>query len=151
MNNIGGIIRCEICLSSEISNFTTNGKNVIVQGEGNRVDIWTELPINRNNTTCVAPPEKGDAGTCYNHQFGTIIPTQSIDNKLYEYIQFCIKSGCVIRYTGANEHVRILGTKDYPLLGTLEETSGSKASDLAGYQLILSGTSLYPALSYIEV
>ena len=151
MNNIGGIIKCELCLASEIGKFTTDGKNVIVQGEKNNVVVWTVLPINRSNTTCTASPDKGDAGICYNHQFSTILPSQYVDNKLYEYIQACIKSGCIVRYTDANNHIRVLGTKEYPLSGTLDEISGSKASDLAGYQLELSSTSLYPALTYTEV
>ncbi len=150
MNNIGGIIRCEICPIENVATFSNSKTRVTITPKDGE-ELWTELPINRKNTICVATPESSDAGTSYQHSCNTLLPTSLVNVSLLEILRKCVKCGCLIRYTDANAQTRILGTKDFPLLGTLEESPGSEAPDLAGYQLQLSSSSLTPALEYIEV
>lgn len=150
MNNLGGILNCEICPIEKVESLSVTGTKVSVTAKEGET-LWTPLPINRKNTTCGAPPSSSDAGTVYQHSCNTLLPTSHVTESLLETLHKCARCGCLIRYTDANGRVRLLGVKDYPLLGTIEEVPGSNASDLAGYQLQLSGTSLTPALEYIEV
>lgn len=113
--------------------------------------LWTAIPISRKNTICGATPEHSDADTVYQHICNTLLPMTLVDKELLSFLRNCAIYGCLIRYTDANGQIRILGVKDYPMLGTIEESPGSNASDLAGYQLQLSSSSLTPALEYIEV
>lgn len=150
MNNIGGIIKCEICPIEKVETFSNSETKVVIQSKDGEI-LWTELPINRKNTTCSATPENSDAGILYQHTCNALLPTPLVDTILIDVIHKCAKCGCLVRYTDANGKTRILGTKDYPLLGTVEETPGSDVTDLAGYQLQLSSSSLTPALQLSEV
>lgn len=150
MNNIGGVIKVDICPIDKISNFLSTGTKVRVSPKEGET-LWTELPINRKNTACSATPTNSDAGIAYQHSCNTLLPMPYVNETLLAALRISVKCGCLIRYTDANGQTRVLGTKDYPLLGSLEERPGSNASDLAGYELQLSTTSLTPALEYIEV
>lgn len=150
MNNIGGIIKCEICPIDKVTTFSHTETKVSVSSADNG-SLWIDLPINRKNTSCAATPASNDAGTVYQHSCNTLLPMPFVTTNLLATVRKCAKCGCLIRYTDANKQLRILGTNEYPLIGTLEESPGNNASDLAGFQLRLSATSLTPALVYIEV
>ena len=59
--------------------------------------------------------------------------------------------GCVVRCKDANGNIRLYGSKEYPLLGTVIEKTGTKASDLSGIEAIFSGKGAYPPLPVTEL
>lgn len=149
MNNIGGIVRLEFCAVYDISEFKQSRRKVTIIPKKEKDNVWVDLPIQNKNTSCSATPEKSDSGIIYNHKCSTFLPTQHVSDELYHTLNAFVRLGCLVRYTNANSRCYVLGTRDFPLTGTIEEISGSKASDLAGYQLQLSSTSITPELEYI--
>lgn len=147
MNNIGGIIQCEILNVDDIVIFAVFNQNAEIKTK--ETANWQLLPISQKNTSVSAQPSTDDAGTLYEHKFSTIIPKPAQED-IIRYRSLCL-SGCIIRYTDSNGNKRVLGTKDYPLTGTLAEVPGQTASELAGYKLTLQASELTPQLSYSEI
>lgn len=145
MNNIGSVIKCEICVISLVLDFQISGSRVRILPKDGVDQLWKKIPIHSKSTSCLASPEKSSSGILYQHQCNTLLPTHRMNIDLCRYIEECTRIGCLIRYRDANDRIRVLGTKEYPLTGTLEEISGSKPTDLSGYQLRLSSTCLHPA------
>lgn len=144
MNNIGGIIRCEFLPVENVQHFTVSGRTVQISlKEGKN---WSKLPVSVRNTSCAAPPSADGGGTVYKHQFSSVLPTPNVSASLQRQLYQSCLTGCLLRYTDANGKQRLLGTKDYPLTGTLEEVSGTTATTLAGYRLNLTATCLTPQL-----
>lgn len=144
MNNVGGIICCEILSSDDLLRFSVQNQTVIFQLKESA--HWTTLPISVKQTTATATPTTGDAGILYNHQVSTLLPASKVGVQLFSLCQYLCRNGCIVRYTDANGNRRILGTKDYPLIGTLEEVPGNNATSLAGYKLILKAYEQIPQL-----
>jgi len=147
MNNIGGIIRCEIISSDDMIHFSVQSRKVVLRLKESA--NWTTLPISVKQTTTSAAPTAGDAGTLYNHQVNTLLPAPKVDAQLLSLCDDLCRSGCIVRYTDANGNRRILGTKDFPLTGTLEEVPGNSAASLAGYKLILKASERTPQLTEV--
>ncbi len=144
MNNIGGIIRCEIISVNDISGFAVVDRTAEIKIKESA--SWAELPISVKQTSASATPTAGSAGTLYEHKFSSLLPADKVTvKKVGQYRSLCI-SGCIVRYTDANGNRRILGTKDYPLTGTLAEVPGSTAASLAGYELNMKASELTPQL-----
>lgn len=149
MNNIGGIIHCEIIASEDIAVFSVAGKTARIRTK--ETADWWQLPFSQKKTTVSASPKAGDAGMLYEHKFSSLLPANKIAAAdLSRYSALCI-SGCVIRYTDANGNKRILGTKDCPLTGTIAEVPGQSATSLAGYELNLKASEATPQLACIEI
>lgn len=149
MNNIGGIIQCEILGIEGIAAFAT--VNQTAQIRIKETAEWRKLPVSLKKTTVAASPKAGNAGTLYEHKFSTILPADRISEAdVCRYRSLCI-SGCIIRYTDANGKKRILGTKEYPLTGTLAEVPGESATALAGYELNLKASELTPQLACVDI
>lgn len=147
MNNIGGIIHCEILSSDDLLRFSVQNRTAIFRLKESA--HWTTLPISVKQTTATATPTTGDAGTLYNHQVNALLPAFKADALLLSLCNDLCRSGCIIRYTDANGNRRILGTKDYPLTGTLEEVPGNSAISLAGYKLSLKASEQTPQLTEV--
>ena len=146
MNNIGGIIRCEILSVSAIKTFEVSNNKVTIQI--NSGATWKLVPISVKQTIADATPNDDEAGTVYNHQFVTTIPYGQLRvSDIMDYQQ-CCRMGCVVKYVDANGKIRLLGTKEYPLRGSIEEIPGETAADLAGHRLQLSATCLTPQLDF---
>jgi hypothetical protein len=144
MNNIGGIIRCEIISANDISGFAVVDRTAEIKIKESA--SWSELPISVKQTSASATPTAGSAGTLYEHKFSSLLPADKVTvQKVGQYRSLCI-GGCIVRYTDANGNRRILGTKDYPLTGTLAEVPGSTAASLAGYELNMKASELTPQL-----
>ncbi|WP_291528581.1 hypothetical protein [Bacteroides sp. UBA939] len=149
MNNIGGIIQCEILGIDDVILFSV--VNQIAEIRKKETAEWHTLPINRRNTMVTAAPVAGNAGTLYEHKFSTILPANVVTRlDISRYRLFCI-NGCILRYTDANGNKRMLGTKDYPLTGTFAEVPEQTAAGLAGYELKLNASEVIPQLPYIEI
>lgn len=149
MNNIGGIIQCEILGVEDIEVFAL--VNQTAQIRIKKADAWRKLPISLKKTTASATPSAGNAGTLYEHKFNSLLPAGCISKTdASRYRSLCI-CGCIIRYTDANGNQRILGTKEYPLTGTLAEVPGESATVLAGYELSLKASELTPQLACVEI
>lgn len=146
MNNMGGLIRCEVVPVTSIETFSVvNGAVRITLKSG---QSWTPLTISTRQTSAGAPPEKSEAGTQYAHQFSTVLPYCVYKGENMVFYQDCCRNGCLVKYTDANMRTRILGSKEFPLTGTFEEVAGETATDLAGYRLELEATCLHPQLIY---
>lgn len=146
MNNMGGLIRCDVVPVAQVNTFIVGNGMV-------RIDLkdgksWMPLRISTKQTSAGAPPEKSEAGIQYTHQFSTVLPFCVYHGENMAFYQDCCRNGCLIRYTDANLRTRILGSKEYPLTGTFEEVPGETAADLAGYRLELEATCLHPQLIY---
>lgn len=148
MNNMGGIIRCELLPVSSVESFVfMNGAVAITLKAG---EAWNLLPCSTRQTQAAAPPDKDEGGTRYAHQFSTLLPTDRYKEADSTFYAQCCRNGCLVRYTDANQRTRIVGSKEYPLTGTFEEVSGESAADLAGYRIELTATCLHPQLIYKE-
>lgn len=146
MHNIGGIIQCEILAADDIAAFSVNNHTIQIKKKGSAE--WKSLPISIPKTSVIVTPTAGNAGTLYEHIFNTTLPMNRVTvHQANEYRRLCI-SGCILRYTDANGLKRIIGTKEYPLTGTLAEAPGSTAAVLAGYTLSLKASELTPQLPY---
>lgn len=149
MNNIGGIIQCEILSTNDLVIFSVINQTADIRIK--ETARWQTLPINLKKTIATSTPKAGNAGTLYEHKFSTLLPGNRVTTQdLSRYRLMCI-SGCIIRYTDANGNKRLLGTKDYPLTGTLAEEPGQTAANLAGYELSLKASELTPQLPYKEI
>lgn len=146
MNNIGGVIKCETILINSIDSFQVSRRGVTITLKSGT--NWRQLPISPKQTIANATPEKNEGGILYQHNFQTILPYKPNLLQDMTYYNQCCSNGCLIRYTDANLRTRILGTKEIPLTGTLEEIAGESATDLAGYRLELSAMCLTPQLIY---
>ena len=146
MNNMGGLIRCEIVPVTSVDTFSVvNGAVRIILKAG---QSWTTLTISTRQTSAGAPPEKSEGGTLYTHQFRTVLPYCVYQGENMAYYEDCCRNGCLVKYTDANLRIRILGSKDFPLTGTFEEVPGESPTDLAGYRMELEATCLHPQLIY---
>lgn len=149
MNNIGGIIQCEILPVSDIISFIIVNQNIQLQKK--EASTWKQLPISPRKTIANSTPSAGDAGTLYEHKFSTLLPADKITIKEIGYYRSLFFNGCILHYTDANGNQRIIGTKEYPLTGTITEVPGEKASALAGYELNLEASVLTPQLPFTEI
>lgn len=149
MNNIGGIIQCEILSVHDIISFTIVNQNIKLQKKESAT--WKLLSISPHKTTVSSTPSTGNAGTLYEHKFSTLLPTDKVTIQEISYLRSLSLSGCILRYTDANRNQRIIGSKEFPLTGSITETSGDKASALAGYEFNLKASVLTPQLPFIEI
>lgn len=149
MNNIGGIIQCEILSVSDIISFMI--VNQTIQLHKKEAATWKKLPISPSKTTVNSTPSAGDAGTIYEHKFSTLLPADKITIEEIGYYRSLLFNGCILHYTDANGNRRIIGTKEYPLTGTITEVPGEKASALSGYELDLKASVLTPQLPFTEI
>lgn len=146
MNNMGGLIRCEVVPVTSVDTFiVVNGAVRIALKSGK---AWTTLTISTRQTSAGAPPEKSESGIQYTHQFSTVLPYCVYQGENMAFYQDCCRNGCLVKYTDANQRIRILGSKEFPLTGTFEEVPGESPTDLAGYRLELEATCLHPQLIY---
>lgn len=146
MNNMGGIIRCEILPVSAIETFEVSKTGVIIELYG--IVGWKYIPVCVKHTTAGATPKDDEGGTVYEHKFATTIPYGHLRvSDIVDYQQ-CCRIGCVVKYTDANGKIKVLGTKEYPLKGSIEEMPGETTTDLAGYRLQLTATCLAPQLDF---
>lgn len=146
MNNMGGIIRCEVVQVSAVETFEVMNSAVRLTLKSGQ--SWETLTISTRQTKAVAPPEKSEAGTAYAHRFTTVLPFCVYRGENISFYRDCCRNRCLVRYTDANLRTRILGSKEFPLTGTFEEVPGETAADLAGYRLELEATCLHPQLIY---
>lgn len=149
MNNIGGIIQCEILSVDDIISFAIVNQNIKLQKK--EAATWKLLPISPHKTVVYSTPSAGDAGILYEHKFSTFLPANKVTIQEVSYYRSLCLSGCILRYTDANGNLRIVGTKEYPLIGTIAETSGDKATALAGYDFSLKASILTPQLPFTEI
>lgn len=149
MNNIGGIIQCKVLLVSDIISFMIVDQTIQLQKK--EAATWKQLPISPRKTIVNSIPSTGNAGTIYEHKFSTLLPADKITIKKIGYYRSLFLNGCILHYTDANGNQRIIGTKEYPLTGTITEVPGGKASALAGYELNLKASVLTPQLPFAEI
>ena len=145
MNNMGGVIRCELVPIASVQGFTVKDNTAIIQLKSG--EEWQNMPISRLQTSATATPQEEDGGTIYEHRLSTLIPTEHLTDTNRSLYRSCCVLGCLIRYMNANGKIRVLGTKEYPMKGTMEEVTGESASDLVGYRLKLSSSCLTTQLS----
>lgn len=147
MNNMGGILWCELIAISAIETFEASDTEVTIQL--NNTQVWEPLPISLKQTSAGAEPRSDEGGTIYTHQLITILPYGHLKKPDITFLKTCCQNGCLAKYADANGKIHVLGSKDYPLTGNLQEISGKTPTDLAGYQLQLSAQCLTQQLKYL--
>lgn len=148
-NNMGGIINVQFLFIDEIALFSVVNQTAIIKFQNGH--NWRSLPIIPLNTTPTINQEASDKGTIYKHSLIIRLKRLGVSTtQLHPLLSMDVR-GCIIKCQDANGNERIYGTKDHPLFGTMTEKQGTSAADYSGYELSLSGTSLYPQLPYTEL
>lgn len=149
INNMGGILFADILSKNEIALFTVNqGAACIRIAEGHK---WMHLPTIGIIEAPTINPEVTNASTIYKYSATIRFPRHIFSTGEENYLRNKIVEGCILRCQDTSGHKYIYGTQEHPLFGTLNIVIGKKTTDLSGYELQLSGTTLHPILSYMEI
>ena len=146
---MGGIIDAQFLFIDEIKLFSVVNHIAIIKVQDGH--NWRSLPIISMNTAPTITVETNNAGTTFKHSLATRFKRSELATDQLYQLRSLNTRGCIIKCQDANGNERIYGTKDYPLFGTITEKQGTSAADYSGYELNLSGTSLYPQLPYTEL
>ena len=96
-------------------------------------------------------PNETSGGTIYKYSTNIRLLKAAISLKEADNLRYKIVEGCILRCKDTNGYEYIYGTAQYPLLGSLNKIIGKKVTDYSGYELQLSGTSIYPILQYYNL
>lgn len=146
INNMGGIILAEILYKNEIELFAVHQETAcikIVEGHD-----WHTLPTTGIIEAPAVTPDEKNGGTIYKHAATIRFPRTVLSPTDANDIRNKIVEGCILRCKDPNGCDYIFGTVPYLLFGELNRVIGKKATTFTGYELKLSGTSLYPVLRY---
>ena len=102
----------------------------------------------------VSPDVEADdtqAGTLYKQTLTIRLKRTGLTDSELHILRTINVRGCVVRCKDANGNIRLYGSKEYPLLGTVIEKTGIKASDLSGIEATFSGKGAYPPLPVTEL
>lgn len=144
MNNLGGFKRVELLLVDEVHVFARNGNRVKIERDG---EFTRHLPLHDESPSLSASPQKDEAGTIFEHKCTIYLRSRVMSHQLIELLeQACIR-GCILIATTNNNELRVFGSKQYPLHGSLTENYGSRRSDLHRHELYLTSHNLHPELA----
>lgn len=144
INNMGGILFAELLFLSEIKLFAIHLDTAIVEakpGHGFRM-----LPTVNVSESPTVTTQETDAGTEYKLSVLIRFPFHALRYTEYLGIKNRLTEGCILRCQDAAGNKYIAGTDRFPLFGAIEMVIGKKTTDFSGFELKLSGTSLYPLL-----
>lgn len=146
INNMGGIIFADILYKNEIELFAVHQDTACIRiAKGHD---WYTLPTIGMIEAPVVTPDEKNSGTIYKHTATIRFPKTVISTTCANDIRNKIVEGCILRCKDPNGYNYIFGTVPYLLFGELNLVIGKKPTDFTGYELKLSGTSLYPLLRY---
>lgn len=146
---MGGIINVQFLFIDEIALFSVVNHTAIIKLQDGH--DWRSLPIISMNTAPTITVETNNAGTTFKHSLAIRFKRSELATDRLCQLRSLDTRGCIILCQDANGNKRIYGTKDHPLFGTMTEKQGTSAADYSGYELSLSGASLYPQLPYTEL
>ena len=149
LNNMGGILFADILFINDLALFSVSGGNAIYKRWPGRE--WHTLPTIHEGIAPSTTIETPDSGTRYKHTITIRLSRITLTAKDLQIARSTNVRGCLLQCTDACGIKRIIGSVEYPLFGTLNEIQGKKATDFSGYELTLTGTSIYPQLSGTEL
>lgn len=147
MNNLGGFRKIEFFFIDEITSFIRNGDDGVRVGR--REDAGLELPLHDNAASLFATPDTDDGGTLYTHQCTIPLRAKALKEAEISLLRQVKRRGCLLLATTNNDDIRVFGSKEYPLSGTLKEDYGSRRSELHQYELQLSCVAMHPELKLL--
>lgn len=149
INNMGGVLFVDILYKNEISLFAVHQDIACIRTiEG---CDWHILPTKGVIAAPTVTPDEKNGQNIYKHTITIRLSRMVLDAKGANDLRNKIIEGCILRCQDTAGHKFISGTAEYPLFGYLNEIIGKKVTDFTGYELKLSGTSLYPLLQYRSI
>ena len=131
-DNIGGITNARLALVKSIAVMKENLFSVEIGFKEN--GGWNNIPSGKYGVSVDVKPSYSDAGDIYNVTVVISVPRQCVtDDLLKEYRQL-IKFGTVFSYT-VTDGTYIVGSKSFPLKGSLEAIQSKTATGFSGYRL----------------
>lgn len=149
INNMGGILFADILYKSEISLFAVHQDIACIRIEEDYA--WHNLPTIGIIEAPTVTPDETNSGTLYKHSITIRFSRAVLNQKEANDLRNKIVGGCILRCQDTNGNKYIYGALPYLLFGTLNKVIGKKTTDFTGYELKLSGTSLYPMLQYRNI
>ncbi|KAA5446292.1 hypothetical protein [Bacteroides caccae] len=148
-NNMGGILSADILFKNEIALFAVHQNTACIKiTEGH---AWHPLHTLGVIEAPTVTPNETSGGTIYKYSTNIRLLKAAISLKEADNLRYKIVEGCILRCKDTNGYEYIYGTAQYPLLGSLNKIIGKKVTDYSGYELQLSGTSIYPILQYYNL
>ena len=148
-NNIGGVIQADFLFTDEISLFSVINHSAVISLH--RPNTWRNLPITYMGVSPDVGADDTQAGTLYKQTLTIRLKRTGLTDSELHILRTINVRGCVVRCKDANGNIRLYGSKEYPLLGTVIEKTGTKPSDLSGLEPIFSGKGAYPPLPVTEL
>lgn len=140
---MGGIINIEYLFPDEFINFSQTAELVVFKKKPSA--NWREIPFPYMSVNpTVSSGETNDA-------LYAITLTIKVIGENITVLKTIHARGCIIRYTTAEGKKEMVGSPQYPLFGPLSRVIGKTAKDYSGYELNLTGSSIYPPLPYLEI
>lgn len=146
---MGGILFADILFIDDLALFSVTGGYAIYKLLPNRE--WHTLPTTYEGIAPSTTIETPDSGIRYKHTITIRLSRITLTVKDLQIARGTNVRGCLLQCTDACGIKRIIGSTEYPLFGSLNEIQGKKATDFSGYELTLTGISIYPQLLGVKL
>lgn len=147
-DNIGGVISVDYIQPVLLNYFTSYFGSVHLELKSGY--SWSNIPMSYMGCDSQEEIELTDSGSLVTSDIAVLIPFNKITVESVSNLRNILScSGIIFRLRTTDGKYFIIGSPDYPLFGTIKNTSPKNPVDFRGYQIIISSKSEYQMLSLI--